>query len=110
MAHAAEQLGKVNLQPCEAKPGRKMSTTQREMGNRDTFPPAGNSNSHQELHEALSPADSLQLEQPTALGCSSQKDVPQPSADYKKEREKTEMVLKPQSDSKDHISVVAAEV
>ncbi|XP_014793785.1 PREDICTED: fibrocystin-like, partial [Calidris pugnax] len=108
MGHATGQLEDLNLQPCEAKSVRKMNTVQRKTGDRDTFSSAGKS--HQQVHRVTSPGDSLELQQPTVPGCSRQKDVPKPSAGYKKEREKTERMPKPQNDLGEHVAVVAAEV
>ncbi|XP_059687939.1 fibrocystin [Gavia stellata] len=110
VGHAAGQLEELNLQPCEAKSVRKMSTVQRKTRNRDTFSSARNSDSHQQPHEETSPGDSLELQQPTVPRCSSQKDVPQPSAGYNKEREKSERMPKPQNEVGEHVAVVAAEV
>lgn len=109
VGHATGQLEELNLQPCEAKSVRKMSTVQRKTGNRDTFSSAWDSDSHQQPREGIS-GDSLELQHPTVPRCSSQKDVPQPSAGYNKEKEKSERMPKPQNDVGEHAAVVAAEV
>ncbi|KAM6272624.1 fibrocystin isoform 3-T4 [Spheniscus humboldti] len=109
VGHATGRLEELNLQPCEAKSVRKMSTVQRKTGNRDTFSSAWDSDSHQQPREGTS-GDSLELQHPTVLRRSSQKDVPQPSAGYNKEREKSERMPKPQNDVGEHAAVVAAEV
>ena len=110
VAHATGQLEELNLEPCEAKSVRKMSTVQHKTGDRDTFSSARKRDSHQQLHGGTSPSDSLELQQPTVRGCSSQKDIPQPSADYNKERGKSERMPKHQNDVGEHVAVVAAEV
>ncbi|XP_027664450.2 fibrocystin isoform X1 [Falco cherrug] len=107
---APGQLEELNLQPCEPKPVRKMSTVQRKTGDRDTLASARKSDSHQQLYGGTSPGDSLQLQQPAVPGCSSQKDAPQPSAGYKKEREMSERMPNHQNDVGEHVAVVAAEV
>ncbi|KAK1207578.1 PKHD1 protein, partial [Pygoscelis papua] len=107
VGHATGRLEELNLQPCEAKSVRKMSTIQRKTGNRDTFSSAWDSDSHQQPCEGTS-GDSLELQHPTVLRCSSQKDVPQPSAGYNEEREKSERMPKPQNDVGEHAAVVAA--
>ncbi|PKU34104.1 fibrocystin [Limosa lapponica baueri] len=110
MGHATGQLEALNLQPCETKSVRKMSTVQCKTGDRDTFSSARKSDSHQQVRRVTSPGDSLELQQPTVPGCSRQKDAPKPSAGYKKEREKIERMPKPQNDLGEHVAVVAAEV
>ncbi|KAF1512602.1 Fibrocystin, partial [Eudyptula albosignata] len=107
VGHATGRLEELNLQPCEAKSVRKMSTVQRKTGNRDTFSSAWDSDSHQQPREGIS-GDSLELQHPTVPRCSSQKDVPQPSAGYNKEKEKSERMPKPQNDVGEHAAVVAA--
>ncbi|XP_075606537.1 fibrocystin isoform X7 [Balearica regulorum gibbericeps] len=109
VGHATGQLEGLNLQLCEAKSVRKMSTVRCKTGNRDTFSSARNSDSHQQLHGGTTPGDSLELQQPTVPRCSSQKDVSQPSAGYK-ERQKSKRMPKPQNDVGEHVAVVAAEV
>ncbi|NXD80162.1 PKHD1 protein, partial [Halcyon senegalensis] len=103
VAHATGQL-----HPCEAMSKRKTSTVQRTSGNGDTFTSARSSDSHKELHEGTCPGDSLELQQPSVLGCFKQKDVPQPSASYNKEKENSERMPKPQNDAGEHVAVVAA--
>ncbi|XP_009887276.1 PREDICTED: fibrocystin [Charadrius vociferus] len=110
MGHATGQPEELNLQPYEAKSVRKMNTVQYKTGDRDPFSSARKSDSHQQLCRATFPDDSLELQQPTASGCSSQKDDLQPSAGYSKEREKTERIPKPQNDLGEHVAVIAAEV
>ncbi|XP_029893831.1 fibrocystin [Aquila chrysaetos chrysaetos] len=110
VAHATGQLEELNPQPCEAKSGRKMSTDQCKTGDRDTFSSAGKSDSHQPLRGGTSPGDSLELQQLPVPGCSSQKDVTQPSPGYNKEREKSQRMPKHQNDVREHVAVVAAEV
>ena len=109
VAHATGQLEELNLQPCEAESVRKMSTVQHKTGDRDTFSSARKSVSHQQLRGGTS-SDSLELQQPTVRGCSSQKHIPQPSAGYNKERGKSERMPKHQNDVGEHVAVVAAEV
>ncbi|NWU65963.1 PKHD1 protein, partial [Pterocles burchelli] len=108
VGHATGQLEDLNPQPCEAKSERKMSTVQHKTGDRDTFFSARKGDSHQQLHGGTSLGDPLELHQPTILGCSNQKDVPQPSAAYKKERDKSERMPRPQNDVSEHVVVVAA--
>nr|XP_009942694.1 PREDICTED: fibrocystin [Opisthocomus hoazin] len=110
VAHASGQLEELNLQPCEAKAVRKTSIVQRKTGRRDTLSSARRSGSYQQLCRGTCPGDSLELQQPTVTGCSRQKDVPQPSAGYNEEREKSERMPIPQKDVRDHVAVVAAEV
>ncbi|KAF1633273.1 Fibrocystin, partial [Eudyptes filholi] len=107
VGHATGRLEELNLQPCEAKSVRKMSTVQRKTGNRDTFSSAWDSDSHQQPREGTS-GDSLELQHPTVPKCSGQKDVPQPSAGYNKEREKSERMPNPQNDVGEPAAVVAA--
>ncbi|KAF1608346.1 Fibrocystin, partial [Eudyptes chrysolophus] len=107
VGHATGRLEELNLQPCEAKSVRKMSTVQRKTGNRDTFSSAWDSDSHQQPCEGTS-GDSLELQHPTVPRCSGQKDVPQPSAGYNKEREKSERMPNPQNDVGEPAAVVAA--
>ncbi|KAF1588746.1 Fibrocystin, partial [Eudyptes moseleyi] len=107
VGHATGRLEELNLQPCEAKSVRKMSTVQRKTGNRDTFSSAWDSDSHQQPREGTS-GDSLELQHPTVPRCSGQKDVPQPSAGYNKEREKSERMPNPQNDVGEPAAVVAA--
>lgn len=109
VAHATGQLEELNPQPHEAKSGRKMSTVQCKTGDRDTFSSAGKSDSHQPLRGGTSPGDSLELQQLSDQGCSSQKDVTQPSPGYE-EKEKSQRMPKHQNDVREHVSVVAAEV
>ncbi|KAM6083161.1 fibrocystin [Chlamydotis macqueenii] len=104
--HATGRLEELNLQPREVKSLRKRSN----MGNADTLSSARKNNSHQQLHGGTSPDVSLELQQPTVLGCSSQKDVPQPSTGYNEEREKSKRMPRPQNDIGEHVAVVAAEV
>ncbi|NXW03822.1 PKHD1 protein, partial [Fregetta grallaria] len=108
MGHATGQLEELNLQPCKAKSVRKMSIVQCKTGDIDTFSSARNSDSLQQPREGPSPGDSLELQQPKVPRCSSQKDVPQPSAGYTEEREKSERMPKPQNDVGEHVAVVAA--
>lgn len=110
MGHATGQPEELNLQPCAAKSVRKMSTVQLKTGDRDLFSSARTSDSRQQLCRATFPDDSLELQQPTVSGCSSQKDGPQPSAGYHREREKTERIPQPQNDLGEHVAVIAAEV
>ncbi|XP_019330099.1 PREDICTED: fibrocystin [Aptenodytes forsteri] len=109
VGRATGRLEELNLQPCEAKSVRKMSTVQRKTGNRDTFSSAWDSDSHQQPREGTS-GDSLELQHPTVPRCSSQKDGPQPSPGYNKGRETSERMPKPQNDVGKHAAVVAAEV
>lgn len=110
VAHATGQLEEMNPEPCEAKSGRKMTTVQGKTGDRDTCSSAGKSDSHQPLRGGTSPGDSLELQQLTDLGCSSQKDVTQPSPGYNKEKEKSQRMPNHQNDVREHVAVVAAEV
>ncbi|XP_064304301.1 fibrocystin isoform X2 [Phalacrocorax carbo] len=105
--HATGQLEELHLQPCEAKSVRKKSTVRVKAGN---FSSTRNGNSHQKPHEETTPGDSLELQQTRVPRCSSQKDVPQPSAGYKEEREESERMPRPQNDVGEHVAVVAAEV
>ncbi|XP_076188719.1 fibrocystin isoform X2 [Aptenodytes patagonicus] len=109
VGRATGRLEELNLQPCEAKSVRKMSTVQRKTGNRDTFSSAWDSDGHQQPREGTS-GDSLELQHPTVPRCSSQKDGPQPSPGYNKGRETSERMPKPQNDVGKHAAVVAAEV
>ncbi|NXE10748.1 PKHD1 protein, partial [Lophotis ruficrista] len=104
--HATGKLEELNLQPRAVKSLRKRSTVQCNTG--DTLSSARNSDSHQQLRGGTSPGVSLELQQPTVPGCSSQKDVPQPSVGYNKEREKSERMPRPQNDIGEHVAVVAA--
>ncbi|NXW41207.1 PKHD1 protein, partial [Nyctiprogne leucopyga] len=99
---ATGQLEELNLQPCEAESVRKTSAVQRNTGNKDILSSARISDSHQQLCGGTSPGDSLELQQPTVAECSSQKDVPQPSAGYE-EREKSKRMPKPQNDVGQHV-------
>ncbi|XP_074717461.1 fibrocystin [Strix uralensis] len=110
VAHATGQLEELNLQPCEAKSMRKLSTVQCNTDNRDTFSSARKSDNHRQIHGGTCPGDSLELRQPTVLGCSSQENVPQLSTGYNKEREKSKRMAKPQNDVREHVAVVSAEV
>ncbi|RLW12268.1 hypothetical protein DV515_00000609, partial [Chloebia gouldiae] len=103
--HAEE----LNLQPCEAKSARKPSTVQPKTGDRNTFPSARKSDSHQQRCGGRAPGDSEELEQPAVPGCSSQKQMPQPSAGHSQEREKPERMPQPQSDVRECVAMVAAE-
>ncbi|NWY49817.1 PKHD1 protein, partial [Chionis minor] len=107
MGHATGQLEDLNLQPCPTKSVRKMSTVRCKTGDRDTFSSARKNDSHQQLCRAC-PGDSLEPQQPTVPGCSGQKDLPQPSVGYNKERERTKRMPKPQKDVGEHVAVVAA--
>ncbi|XP_053919594.1 fibrocystin [Cuculus canorus] len=110
VGHGLGQREKLNRKPCEVKSVRKATTVQSNTGNRDTISSARNSDSHQHLHGGTSPGDSLELQQPTAVGSCSQKDVPQPSAGYNEGRGKSERVPRPQNDVGEYVAVVAAEV
>ncbi|NXU49945.1 PKHD1 protein, partial [Turnix velox] len=105
--HATGQLEELNTQPCEVKPVRKMRNIQHKTGDRDTLSSARKSDSHQQLQRVTS-GDSLEHQQPTVPVHSSQKDGPQPSAGYKKEREETKQLPKPQNDVREHVAMVAA--
>lgn len=100
VGHATEQPEELNLHPCETKVVRKMNT----------FSSGRNSDHHQQPTEGTSPGDSLELQQPTVARHSKQKDVPQPSAGYNDEREKTKKMPKAQNNVGDHVAVVATEV
>ncbi|XP_030304276.1 fibrocystin [Calypte anna] len=109
VGHGTGQLRELDLQHCGARSGRKMSNVQQETGNSNTFSSVGNNDSHKEPHERKSPGDPLELQQPKVLRCCSQKDVPQPSAAYNKEKKKTKRLPKPQNDVGEHVGVVTAE-
>ncbi|KAM9563714.1 fibrocystin [Guaruba guarouba] len=108
VGHATGQFKELNLQPCEAKPVRKMSTVQCKTVDMDTFSSARKSDSHQQLCGVTS-SDSLELPQTAALGYSSQKDALHISAGYK-EREMSERMPECQNDVREHVTEVAAEV
>ncbi|XP_069706944.1 fibrocystin [Phaenicophaeus curvirostris] len=109
VGHGTGEREKLNLQPCQVKSVRKVTSVQCNTGNRDTFSSARNSDSHQHLQGGTS-GDSLELQQPSAVGHCSQKDMPQPSAGHSEEREKSERMPKPQNDVGEYVAVVAAEV
>lgn len=100
VGRATGQPEELNLQPRETKVVRKMGT----------FSSGRNSDSHQQPSEGTSPGGSLELQQPAVPRHSNQKDVPQPSAGYNEEREKSKRMPKPQNDVGEHVVVVAAEV
>ncbi|XP_061845579.1 fibrocystin [Colius striatus] len=110
VGHATGQLAELNLQTCEAKSVRMTSTVQCNKINRDTFPSAKNSDSHQQLPGGISLGNTLGLQQPTVLGSSIQKNNPQPSSGYNEEREKSGSMPKPQNDVGEQVAMVAAEV
>lgn len=107
VGHATGQLKELNLQPCEAKPVRKMSTVQCKTVDKDTFSSDRKSDSCQQ--RGVTSGDCLEIPQTTVLGCSSQKDVLQTSAGYNK-REVSERMPECQNDIGEHVTVVAAEV
>ncbi|XP_053794338.1 fibrocystin [Vidua chalybeata] len=99
----------LSLQPCEAKSARKPSTVQPKTGDRHTFPSARKSDSHQQPRGGRFPGDSEELQQPAVPGCSSQEEMPQPSAGYSQEREKPDRMPQPQNDVRECVAMVAAE-
>ncbi|NXI68982.1 PKHD1 protein, partial [Anseranas semipalmata] len=103
VGHATIRLKELSLQPCEAKSVRKVNTLQRKTSNRDIFSSARKSDSHQHQSGGTSPGDSLELQQPTILGCPAQKDVPRPSAGCNEERERLDTMPKPQNDVREQI-------
>ncbi|XP_063009216.1 fibrocystin [Melospiza melodia melodia] len=103
--HAEE----LNLHPCEAKSTRKPSTIQPKTGDRHTFPSARKSARHQQPHGRRAPGASEELQQPAAPGCSSQEEMPQPSAGYSQEREKHNRMPQAQNDVRECVAMVAAE-
>ncbi|NXL83094.1 PKHD1 protein, partial [Alectura lathami] len=105
VGHAAGQLKELSLQPCEAKLVRKMNTLQRKTSNRDIFSSARKTDGHQRQCEGTSPGDSLELQQASVLGYSTQKDIPQPSAGYNKDREGLNMMPRPQNEVREEIAV-----
>ncbi|XP_068867901.1 fibrocystin isoform X2 [Aphelocoma coerulescens] len=103
---ATGQAEELNLQPREATSARKPSTVRSKA---DTFPSARKSGSPPQPHGGRSPGDSMELQQPTVPGSSSQKEVPQPSAGYSQEREKSKRMPKHQNDVRECVAMVAAE-
>uniref|UniRef100_A0A8B9QVR9 Uncharacterized protein n=1 Tax=Anas platyrhynchos TaxID=8839 RepID=A0A8B9QVR9_ANAPL len=103
VGHATVKLKELSLQPCEAKTVRKMNTLQRKTSNRDIFSAARKSDSHQQQCGGMSPGDSQELQQPIVQVCPAQKDVPQPSGGYNKEREELDTMPKPQNDVREQI-------
>lgn len=106
---ATRQAEELNLQAHEAKSASKPSTAQSKAADRHTFPSARKSDSHPQPHGGTSPGDSGELQQPTVPGCSSQKEVPQPSAGCSQEREKSERMPQHQNDVRECVAMVAAE-
>ncbi|XP_068039311.1 fibrocystin isoform X2 [Anomalospiza imberbis] len=109
MRAATGHAEELNLQPCEANSARKPSTVQPKTSDRHTFPSARKSDSHQQPRGERSPGDSEELQQPAVPGCSSQEEMPQPSAGYSQEREKPDRMPQPQNDVRECVAMVAAE-
>lgn len=104
-----------NLQPCEEaksarKPStRKPSTVQSQIGDRHIFPSSRRSDSHQQPRGGRAPGASVELQQPAVPGCSSQKEMPQPSAGYSQDGEEPDRMPQHQSDVRECVAMVTAE-
>lgn len=99
----------LNLHPCEAKSARRPSTVQPKPRDRHMFPSARKSASHQQPRGGRAPGASEELQQPAVLGCSSQEEMPRPSAGYSQEGEKPDRMPQPQNDVRECVAMVAAE-
>ncbi|TRZ13995.1 hypothetical protein HGM15179_013119, partial [Zosterops borbonicus] len=103
----------LDLPPCEeAKSVRKPSTrkqVQPKTGDRYASPSARKGDSHQQPRGGRSPGASVELQQPAVPGCSSQREVPQPSAGYSQEREDSDRMPQQQNDVRECVAMVAAE-
>lgn len=109
MRAATGHSEELNLQPCEATSARKPSTVQPKTGDRHTFPSARKGDRHQQPCGGRASGDSEELQQPAVLGCSSQEEMPQPSAGYSQEGEKPGRVPQSQNDVRECVTMVAAE-
>ncbi|NWU45390.1 PKHD1 protein, partial [Hylia prasina] len=102
-----------NLEPCEeAKSARKPSPrkqVQSKTGDRHTFPSARRSDSHQQPRAGRSPGASVKPQQPAVPGCSSQKEVPQPSSGCSQDGEESDRIPQHQNDVRECVAMVAAE-
>ncbi|KAJ7416298.1 hypothetical protein WISP_72202 [Willisornis vidua] len=109
VGHAKGQLEEPNLPPREAKSVRKMSNVHLKTGDRHIFSSARKSYSHQQPRGGTAPGGSVEHQQPTAPGCSRQKEVPKPSVAYNRDREESERMPRHQNDVGEHVAMVAAE-
>ncbi|XP_064506857.1 fibrocystin isoform X1 [Pseudopipra pipra] len=109
MGRATGQLEELNLPPCEAKSVRKLNNVQRKTGDRHPFSSARKRDSRQQPRGGRIPGDPVEHQQPITPGCSSQKEVPKPSAGYNQEREESKRMPRHQNDVGEHVAMVAAE-
>lgn len=107
--HEMGQGKELSPQLCEATPVRKANALQRKTSNRDIFSSAGKGGNHQQPCRGTTPGDSMELQQASILGCSAQKDVPQPpDGCVNVERGNLDAMCSPQEEVREQIAMGAA--
>ncbi|XP_042688670.1 fibrocystin isoform X6 [Centrocercus urophasianus] len=106
--HEVGQGKELSPQLCEATPVRKANALQRKTSNRDIFSSARKGGNHQQPCGGTAPGGSVELQQASVLGCSAQKDVPQPPDGCNEERGNLDAVYSPQEEVREQIAMGTA--
>ncbi|XP_052546715.1 fibrocystin isoform X1 [Tympanuchus pallidicinctus] len=106
--HEVGQGKELSPQLCEATPVRKANALQRKTSNRDIFSSARKGGNHQQPCGGTAHGGSVELQQASVLGCSAQKDVPQPPDGCNEERGNLDAVYSPQEEVREQTAMGAA--